>query len=593
MPDERDLPFGVLAECYYKLESTSGRLDMISLLRDLLSKTPPDVIDKVVYLTLGRVAPEFVDLELGIGEKLALKAVAMASGVAESRVEAKYKELGDIGLVAEWAIQNRSVLAFLKEELTVSRVFNALVKIAKTSGPSSQDIKLKTLAGLLADAEPLEARYIMRIVTEKLRLGVRDMTILDALAEAFLGGRQRREVLERKYNTYPDIGRIARVLAEKGEAGLEEIKVTLGVPIRPMLAQRLREASEILEKMGSRFLAEMKYDGERMQVHVWPDGRVEIFSRRLENITHPYPDVREGIREAFKGESTILDGEGVAFNPDTGELYPFQELMHRRRKYGVEEMMEKYPVVLFLFDLLYLNGEELIDMPLEERRRLLEHVIEESERVKLAEGWLQEWTAEELEKRLELAVERGTEGLMIKDPSSRYQAGVRGWSWVKYKRSYVSKMVEPVDLVAVGAFWGRGKRAGTYGALLLAVYDPETDTFKTVCKMGTGFTDEQLAQLPEIFKEYVIEHKHPSVVSNIEADVWFVPAKVLEVIGDEITLSPVHTCAWGKVKPDAGLAIRFPRFTGRWRDDKSPQDATTEQEIVEMYREQLKEVAER
>ncbi len=593
MPDERDLPFGVLAECYYRLESTSGRLDMISLLRDLLSRTPPDVIDKVVYLTLGRVAPEFVDLELGIGEKLALRAIAMASGMAESKVEAKYKELGDIGLVAEWAIQNRSVLAFLKEELTVNRVFNALVKIAKTSGPSSQDIKLKTLSGLLADAEPLEARYIMRIITEKLRLGVRDMTILDALAEAFLGGRQRREMLERKYNTYPDIGRIARVLAEKGEAGLEEIKVSLGVPIRPMLAQRLREASEILEKMGSRFLAEMKYDGERMQVHVWPDGRVEIFSRRLENITHPYPDVREGVREAFKGESAILDGEGVAFNPDTGELYPFQELMHRRRKYGVEEMMEKYPVVLFLFDLLYLNGEELIDRPLEERRRLLEHVIEESDRIKLAEGWLQEWTTEELEKRLELAVERGTEGLMIKDPASRYQAGVRGWSWVKYKRSYVSKMVEPVDLVAVGGFWGRGKRAGTYGALLLAVYDPGTDTFKTVCKMGTGFTDEQLAQLPEIFKEYVIEHRHPSVVSNIEADVWFVPAKVLEVIGDEITLSPVHTCAWGKVKPDAGLAIRFPRFTGRWRDDKSPQDATTEQEIVEMYREQLRIISEK
>ncbi|MDK2463635.1 MAG: ATP-dependent DNA ligase [Candidatus Korarchaeota archaeon] len=593
MPEERDLPFGVLAECYYRLESTSGRLDMISLLRDLLGRTPPDVIDKVVYLTLGRVAPEFVDLELGIGEKLALRAIAMASGMAESKVEAKYKELGDIGLVAEWAIQNRSVLAFLKEELTVNRVFNALVKIAKTSGPSSQDIKLKTLAGLLADAESLEARYIMRIVTEKLRLGVRDMTILDALAEAFLGGRQRREILERKYNTYPDIGRIARVLAEKGEAGLDEIKVTLGVPIRPMLAQRLREASEILEKMGSRFLAEMKYDGERMQVHVWPDGRVEIFSRRLENITHPYPDVREGVREAFKGESAILDGEGVAFNPDTGELYPFQELMHRRRKYGVEEMMERYPVVLFLFDLLYLNGEELIDRPLEERRRLLEHVIEESDRIKLAEGWLQEWTTEELEKRLELAVERGTEGLMIKDPASRYQAGVRGWSWVKYKRSYVSKMVEPVDLVAVGAFWGRGKRAGTYGALLLAVYDPETDTFKTVCKMGTGFTDEQLAQLPEIFKEYVIEHRHPSVVSNIEADVWFVPAKVLEVIGDEITLSPVHTCAWGKVKPDAGLAIRFPRFTGRWRDDKSPQDATTEREIVEMYREQLRIISEK
>jgi len=588
-----DLPFSVLAEYYEKLEATSGRLDMIALLRDLFRKTPPGVIDKVAYLTLGRVAPEFIDLELGIGEKLALKAIAMACGIGEDNVEAKYKELGDMGLVAEWAIKNKSVLAFLKEELTVGRVFNALVKIAKTSGPSSQDIKLRTLAGLLADAEPVEAKYIMRIVTEKLRLGVRDMTILDALAEAFLGGRHRRDILEKKYNTYPDIGRIAKALAEKGEEGLEEIGVTLGIPIRPMLAQRLREANEILEKMGKRFLAEMKYDGERMQIHIWPDGKVEIFSRRLENITHPYPDVIEGVKAAFKGESAILDGEGVAFNPDTGELYPFQELMHRRRKYGIEEMMEKYPVVLFLFDVLYLNGEELIDKPLEERRKMLEEVIEESDRIKIAEGWIRDWTADELERKLELAVERGTEGLMVKDLRSRYQAGVRGWSWVKFKRSYVSKMVEPVDLVAVGAFWGRGKRAGTYGALLLAAYDPETDAFKTVCKMGTGFTDEQLAQLPEIFKDYVIDHKHPSVVSNIKPDVWFVPAKVLEVIGDEITLSPVHTCAWGKVKPDAGLAIRFPRFTGRWRDDKSPQDATTEQEIIEMYREQLKEVAEK
>ncbi|RLG48933.1 MAG: ATP-dependent DNA ligase, partial [Thermoproteota archaeon] len=297
-----------------------------------------------------------------------------------------------------------------------------------------------------------------------------------------------------------------------------------------------------------------------------------------------------GVREAFKGREGILDGECVAVNPDTGEILPFQELMHRRRKYEVEEMAEKYPAVLYLFDLLYLDGRELIDSPLEERRRLLSEVIEESERVRIAEGRVQEWTPDSLESYLEEAVARGTEGLMVKDLSSRYQAGVRGWSWIKLKRSYISRMVEPVDLVAVGAFYGKGKRAGTYGALLMAAYDPETDTFKTVCKMGSGFTDEQLARLPEIFRPHVIDHKHPSVVSKLEADVWFEPAKVLEVIGDEITLSPVHTCAWGKVREGAGLAIRFPRFTGRWREDKSPQDATTEEEIVQMYRLQLEEV---
>ncbi len=582
----QDMPFIKVVQYYDKIEATTGRIEMIEILEKLLRETPPDIIDKVVYLTLGSIAPAYEGLELGVGEKLALRAISLATGISLKRIENKYVELGDIGKLAEWAVANKSVLAFAREELTVNRVYNSLIKIARTTGEKSQDVKIRILTGLFSDAEPLEARYIARIVTERLRMGVRDMTILDALSEAFLGSRALRDKLEKKYNVYPDIGKIAKIVALKGLKGLDEIKITPGIPVRPMLAQRLRSAEEIMEKIGPRVYAEFKYDGERMQVHVWKDGKVKIFSRRLEDISHPYPDVMAGTLEAVKGKEVILDGETVAINPNTGEILPFQELMHRRRKYGIEDAMREYPTVTYYFDILYLDGRELLDTPLEERRRILKEVISENEKVKIVEYEEIDGDVEKLEKFFEYAVERGTEGLVVKGVKSVYQAGVRGWNWIKLKRSYISKMIEPVDLVVVGAFWGKGKRAGTYGALLMAAYSPEEDVFKTVCKMGSGFTDEELAQLPQLLDKYKIEHKHPSVVSNIEADVWFVPAVVAQVLGDEITLSPTHTCGWGKIRPNAGLAIRFPRFMG-WRTDKGPQDATTEKEIVEMYKEQL------
>ena len=517
----------------------------------------------------------------------------MASGQPEKVIKEEFNKIGDIGNLAEWAISRKTTLLEFKEELTVEEVFSRLMRIATASGPRSQDVKLRILAGLMADASGREARYIARIVTGKLRLGVGDMTLLDAMAEIYLGSRARREEIERKYNIYPDVGRIAKALAEKGEEGLKEIDITLGVPIRAMLAQRVKSLEEVFERMGDTFLAEYKYDGERMQVHIWSDSRVRIYSRRLEDITHPYPDVIAGVKEAFKGKEAILDGECVAINVDTSEILPFQQLMHRRRKYGVEEILEKIPTMLFVFDILYLDGKSLIDLPLKERHSILESVIEENEKVQLAKGKVMKRDPKSLEEYLNEAVSNGTEGLMIKDLNSPYEAGARGWTWIKLKRSYISKMVEPVDLVAVGAFWGRGKRTGTYGALLLAAYNHEKDRFETVCKMGTGFTDEELARLPELFKDYVIDHKHPRVMSEIEADVWFVPAKVLEVIGDEITLSPIHTCAKGVIEEGSGLAIRFPRFTGKWRDEKSPQDATTVKEILEMYKEQLAEIKEK
>ncbi|MDK2372615.1 MAG: ATP-dependent DNA ligase [Candidatus Korarchaeota archaeon] len=581
-----DILFIEVAKYYERIEATSGRLEMIDYLKKLFLETPPEILDKVVYLTLGSIAPAYEGVELGVGEKLLLKALSMATGISQDKLEAKYPELGDIGKLAEWAVENKVAQSFFTEDLTVNRVFETLRRVAEIAGEKAQDAKIRLLAGLFSDAKPLEARYIARVVTERLRLGVRDMTVLDALAEAFLKGRAFRDKLERKYNIFPDIGRIAKIVAARGFEGLEEIKLTLGIPVRPMLAQRLRSAQEIMDKIGPRVYAEFKYDGERMQIHVWKDGRVQIFSRRLENITEPYPDVREFVSRAVEGHDVVLDGETVAVNPDTGEILPFQELMHRRRKYGVEEAMKTYPTVTYVFDVLYLDGRELLDEPLEERRKILLDLLKENEKARVVQYEVVDNNVEELERFFEHAVEMGTEGLVVKDPKSQYQAGTRGWSWIKLKRSYISKMVEPVDLVVVGAFWGKGKRAGTYGALLMAAYSPEEDVFKTVCKMGSGFTDEELAELPKLLEPYKIEHRHPSVVSNLEADVWFVPQKVAQVLGDEITLSPTHTCGWGKVKRDAGLAIRFPRFMG-WRDDKGPQDATTEEEIIQMYKMQL------
>ncbi|MEM2219562.1 MAG: ATP-dependent DNA ligase, partial [Candidatus Korarchaeum sp.] len=405
-----------VARAYERIEATTGRLEMIDLLKDLFLKTPPELLDRIVYLTLGSIASPFEGVELGMGEKLFLRALSLATGISQDKLEEEYPKLGDIGKLAEWAVSRKATQSFFTEDLTVDRVFDTLSRVARASGEGAQDMKVRLVAGLLSDAKPLEARYIARIMTEKLRLGVRDMTVLDALAEAFLKGRAHREKLEKKYNIFPDIGKIAKVIAESGMKGLEEIRITLGTPVRPMLAQRLRSAEEVMGKVGPRVYAEFKYDGERMQIHIWRDGRVRIFSRRLEDITDPYPDVREHVSRAVSNREAVLDCETVAINPDTGEILPFQELMHRRRKYGIEEAMRTYPTVTYVFDLLYLDGRELLDERLEERRRVLREILRENEKVRLVQYKEVDGDVEELERFFEYAVEMGTEGLVIKDP---------------------------------------------------------------------------------------------------------------------------------------------------------------------------------
>jgi len=447
------------------------------------------------------------------------------------------------------------------------------------------------LMSLLNDASPLEGKFIARMAVGKLRLGVADMTVLDALAIAYGGDKSAREPLERAYNLSSDLGYVASVVAKDGLAGVEKFKITVGRPIRPMLCERLPSAREILEKLGGTGAAEYKYDGLRVQAHI-TSKEVHLFSRRLENITDQFPDVARLLKKTIKAKEAIVEGECIAVDIHTGDMLPFQVISQRRgRKHEIEKMAEEIPVTIFLFDVLYLNGKDQTLTPYLERRKQLLKIIEPSEHVKVAEQ-VEARDPDRLEQLMDEAVASGCEGLVVKNTSEQsvYQAGARGWLWIKYKRSYKAEVQDTFDLVPIGAFAGRGRRAGSYGALLMAVYNPKEEAFETLCKLGSGFKDEDLLNLPKMMQPYLIKQKHPRVNSLMQPDFWFVPSMVLEVAADEITLSPMHTCGWGLIRPRSGLALRFPRFTGNWRKDKGPEDATTSQESVEMYRKQLKQI---
>jgi len=585
-----ELEYILIAKAYEKMEETTKRIDLTSYLVELFKATPLEILDKVIYLTQGKLYPDYLGVEIGVADKLALRAIANITGLSVERVEAHYKQKGDIGIVAQDLLSDKKQQTLFSEPLTVERVYVTLEKIAKTTGSGSLDLRLGYLQSLLNDATPLEAKYLLRTVTGKLRLGIADYTVLDALAIAFTGDKSNRIHLERAYNLSSDLGNVAKTVAEEGLEGVLKFRIQVGKPIRPMLAERLESAVAIVEKIGGECGVEYKLDGERLQIHKRGD-EVNLFSRRLENITVHYPDAIDLVRKHIKAKEAILDGEAVAINEDTGEYLPFQEIMHRRRKYGIEEAMKEYPISLNLFDILYLEGEDLTQRTYLERRKILEEVTEKAERITIVPAIV---TADpqKIEEFMQQAILDGCEGIVAKDLKSSYRAGAREFAWIKLKREYKSELQDTIDLVIVGAFYGKGKRAGKYGTFLLAAYDKEEDVFKTATKIGTGFTDEDLAKLPELLQPYKIPNRHARVESKIEADVWFVPKVVIEVIASEVTLSPVHTCAMSVIKTGVGLALRFPKFTGRLRDDKAAEDATTVQEIVELYRSQLKKIVE-
>jgi DNA ligase 1 len=571
-----------VAEAYRDLEQASGRLALVDRLAALLAATPADLLPAVCYLCQGLIAPEFAGVDLGLAEKLAIRAAATATGASPAEVTALVRATGDLGLAAEQLLA--ATAADRTAVLTVTAVVDTLHQIAEAEGQGSQGRKLDLLAGLLARATPLEARYLLRLVTKGLRLGIGTPTILDALARVFTGGRAARPVLERAYNICCDLGRVAAALADGGLSAAEQIHVRPGNPVRAMLAQRLSEAAEILAKLGGRCAAEYKYDGVRVQAHRTADGQIELFTRRLERVSAQFPDVVATLAAGLGPREAILEGEVVAYDAAAGELHPFGEVMFRRRKHGIDQAVLDVPVGLFCFELLYADGQDLTRLPYPQRRAALAAAITVSDRLRLT-------TATEiddpavLDAAFEQAVTDGCEGLVCKSvgPDSIYQAGARGWQWIKLKRDYRTELSDTVDLVIVGAFAGRGRRAGVYGALLLAAYDPAADLFRTVTKCGTGFSDADLAALPARLAPLAAPHRPARVDGRQQPDVWFEPGVVLEILSAELTLSPNYTAAWGKIKTDAGLAMRFPRFTGRWRDDKASEDVTTTDELVELY----------
>lgn len=576
------MDFVRVAEMFKKLEDITERLEMMTILSRLFKEASADEVPKIIYLLQGRVAAPYTGIEIGLGEKYVEEAIARAFGVERSVVEHLYKERGDLGLVAEQLATNKKQLTLFSEPLTLNRVFENFYRIATVSGPGAVETKIRLLVDILKDADPLSARYIVRIPIGRLRLGVGDATVLEALALAVFDDRKYREDLERAYNYISDLGKVAELLYTKGLEGIKNVKPIVGIPLRPALAQRASSLEEIIERMDGHCVAEAKYDGFRLQIHKRGD-KVSIFSRRLENMTGIFPDITSAVLKQIEADEIIFEGEAIAYNEETGEFYPFQVTIQRKRKYGIDKAAEEYPLKLFAFDVIFLNGKDLTQKPYRERREILERIIKPGETIVPAER-ITVNSVKDLEAFFESCIERGLEGIIAKDTESPYIAGARKWAWIKYKRVMKSQLSDTLDLVIVGYYKGRGKRAQLgIGGILAAVYDPKDDVFRTVAKVGSGFTEEQFVQLKEILDKIAIPHKHPRVVATIDADIWVEPKYVITVLADEITRSPNHTAAWDG---ERGLALRFPRAVSFIREDKNPEDATTVEELIQMYHQQ-------
>jgi DNA ligase-1 len=571
------------------MEQTSSRLALTDYLVSLLKITPSDVIDKVIYLIQGKLYPDYEGIELGLAGKMAIRILAYSSGLSIAAIEETYRKTGDLGDTASEVMKSKNQTTLFADKMTVERVYLTLDRIARTVGSGSQEVKMRLVSSLLSDATSRESRYIMKFVMGTLRLGIADYTVMDALALAFTGDKSNRKILENAYNVSSDLGTVAKLLATKGLEPLRSLQITLYKPIRPMLAERVRTAEEALERMDGRAAVEYKLDGERIQVHKGK-GKVELFSRRLEKITDHYPDVAEAIK-SIKTEEAILEAEVVAINPLTDEFLPFQELMHRRRKYDIKQAIENYPVVMNFFDVLYMDGDDKTSLTYLQRRKLIKKIIQglRNEKIRLVPQIIVE-KPEQIDKFMASAIENGCEGLMIKQLESTYRAGNREFAWVKLKREYRSDLADTLDLVIIGALYGRGRRVGKYGALLLAAYDSKSDIFRSTCKVGAGFTDQHLEQFFDNLETHLITHRHARVDTGMEMDVWFEPKIVIEVIASEITLSPSHTAAINSIRQGFGLALRFPKFTGKIRYDKKPEDATDIEELVSMYKQQMRAI---
>ncbi len=572
---------------FEKMEATAKRLELASMLASLFVDAK-DEVEKLVFLVQGKLAPDYEGIETGMADKLLVKALSGISNVREDQILKDMAKTGDLGTVAFGIASGIKQRALEERMHTIADVFDSLKAISKISGEGSISKKLGLYTELIIGSTPSEAKYITRIITGRLRLGVSDATIISSLIAAF-GWDGDPEAIEYAYNCYPDMARLARLMRSHDWHSIAATSPAPMVPVKVMLAERLTSLSEILVKLGKKAAFEYKYDGLRTQIH-YDGSNVKIFSRGSEETTGNFPDIIRAFKSTFNLKSCILDGESVPYNPETGELYPFQMVSKRRgRKYDLEGKSEEIPIVVFLFDILYLDGRSTMNLPYEERRKLLESLFSENENFKLATRIVSS-DLQEIQAFFEKSIADGCEGIVAKSVSDEtpYRAGARGWQWIKFKRDYQRQMGDSLDLVVLGAFAGHGRRKGTYGALLMGVYNDERDTFETICKLGTGFNYEILFSLPKRFEALKTESCPNNVNSIMTPEVWFYPDTVLEVVGAEITISPVHTCAYSVIEEKSGLSLRFPRFTGIFRTDKKGSECSKTSEIISMYNNQAK-----
>ena len=570
------MKFSELAAYLDQLEGTSSRNELVRILSELYRACSVDEIEPTTYLIQGRLAPFFEPVEIGLGERLLISAMAMAYDTSKEDVTKAYRQSGDLGLTAEGlAPKTRRGVP------TVVEVHRRLRDIADTSGEGSLQAKLEMFAGLLEDLDAASAKHLVRITLGKIRLGIGDPTVLDALSFAKQGDRSLRPALEAAYNRTSDLGLIARTLWARGVKGMDALKVTVGKPLRSQLAERLPNPEAVIKKLGL-VGVQPKYDGLRVQIHK-NGGEVSIFSRNLETMTLMFPELVAATK-VLRVKSVILDGEAIAYNPDLEEYVPFQETTARRRKQGIDEFAARVPLRAFIFDIMFRDGSDLTPLPYEQRFAIVDELLNGSETLQVAPLTKTD-SVEVLTRELIDNISLGLEGVVAKRLDSPYQAGARNFNWVKLKRNTSGQLTDTIDAVLIGYYRGKGKRAEFgAGALLAGVYDSDSDEFVSISKLGTGLSDEGWRELYKQLNALEVGEKPARVRSGLIPDVWLKPEVVVEVLADEITPSPRHTA--GKIGDQPGFALRFPRIVSIRSADKKPEDATTVREVREMFEQQ-------
>ncbi|KAI4643185.1 uncharacterized protein J4E79_011347 [Alternaria viburni] len=640
------VPYAALCTTFSKIEMTTKRLEILAhcslFLRQVLRLTPSDMLPTVM-LMVNKLAADYAGIELGIGESLIMKAVSESTGRNLQQIKSDQNEIGDLGLVAAKS-RSKQPTMFKPKALTIEGVRKGLMGIATVEGQGAQGRKVDGIKKLLSAADahnsgkhvdiekdkggPSEAKFIVRTLEGKLRLGLAEKTVVVAVAQAMIFHEMSQKgktpstedlakaeaTLKTVYSELPSYEVIIPAMLEHGIMNLREnCRLQPGVPLKPMLAKPTKSITEVLDRFeGKDFTCEYKYDGERAQIHfVSHDAKMElataaptagksdrgvsnIFSRNSEDLSKKYPDILAKLPTWVKEgtQSFVLDCETVAWDMVEKKVLPFQQLMTRKRKdVKVEDV--KVKVCVFAFDLLYLNGEALVTKSFRERRQHLNEAFipVEGEFALAKFGNTNE--LEEIQILLEDSVKEGCEGLMVKmldGPESYYEPSKRSQNWLKVKKDYLAGVGDSLDLVVLGAYYGKGKRTSWYGAFLLACYNPSTEKYETVCNIGTGFSEAILETLHKTLSEIVIDRPKPfythSTGNKDQPDVWFEPRYVWEVKTADLTLSPRYRAAADEVSGGGkGVSLRFPRFI-KERDDKKPDQASSSRMIAEMYQRQ-------